>query len=186
MRSIIVSFPDNVLNAYKVIKNSTLITNNLLTDESIKEFQDTLNQAQPINDIDKTMFETFRLLYRSTIEFDRFIVKNKIKHLILWTESKSIVRHFNLYGLVYVKWNTDTNMYNCSLHKNSQETLERLKFNKLNNITYNRYNNTTNPTFNNTHNTHRSESNNSDQNIKPDDPNYGFKQQNSNRRYSRR
>lgn len=182
MRSIIVSFPDNVLNTYKVIKNSTLINNLELNDETIKEFQDTLNQAQPITDIDKTMFETFRLLYRSTIEFDRFIGKNKIKHLILWTESKSIVRHFNLYGLVYVKWNTDTNMYNCSLHKNAQETLERIKFNKINNIKYNQYNNTPNPMYN----THRSELSNSDQNIKIDDLNYGFKQQNSNRRYSRR
>jgi hypothetical protein len=119
------SFPSYIYNSYKNITHSSLYTSNDLTEETIKEFQDFLNGAQPTEN-DLTMFNTFRLLYRSTKDFDRFLIKNRLKHLILWTEAKSIVRHFNLYGLVYVKWNVENHQYECSRHKNFEETLQKI------------------------------------------------------------
>lgn len=108
--------PQYVFDTYKSIRNSNLISNKSLYDGSIEEFRDLLNKAQPRSEEDVQIRSLIQYLYRrNPNNFCRYLIKSRLSHLILWTESKCIVRHFGLRGIVYVKW--DNNSYECSLHR---------------------------------------------------------------------
>jgi hypothetical protein len=108
--------PQYVLDAYKDIRNSNLISNKSIYDGSIEEFCDLLNKAQPQSKEDVQIRSLIQYLYRrNPNNFCRYLIRSRLSHLILWTEAKCIVRHFGLRGIVYVKW--DTSEYKCSLHR---------------------------------------------------------------------
>jgi hypothetical protein len=110
--------PQKVYAAYKEIRESSLIANKTVTETNIVEFQQSLNNAQPSNENDYKSRSLIQYLYRKNpSNFYQFLVKSKLIHLILWTESKCIIRHFGLNGVVYVKWNHDNNEYECVVHK---------------------------------------------------------------------
>ena len=109
--------PQQVYNAYKEIRKSSLILNKTLDENNIAEFQSSLNKSQPSNDEESKTRSLIQYLYRKNpTNFCRFLVRSRLSHMILWTEAKCIVRHFGLSGIVYVKWNDIE--YECSLHKN--------------------------------------------------------------------
>ena len=109
--------PQQVYNAYKEIRESSLILNKTLDENNIAEFQSSLNKSQPSNDEESKTRSLIQYLYRKNpTNFCRFLVRSRLSHMILWTEAKCIVRHFGLSGIVYVKWNDIE--YECSLHKN--------------------------------------------------------------------
>jgi hypothetical protein len=108
--------PQYVLDTYKDIRNSNLISNKSIYDGSIEEFRDLLNKAQPQSKEDVQIRSLIQYLYRrNPNNFCRYLIRSRLSHLILWTEAKCIVRHFGLRGIVYVKWNSSE--YECSLHR---------------------------------------------------------------------
>ena len=110
--------PQNVYESYKAIRNSELILNKKLSEETIAELQKNLNASQPQTDNDHMTRSLLQYLYRKNpTNFCRFLMMSRLSHLILWTEAKCIVRHFGLQGVVYVRWND--NEYECSMHKNA-------------------------------------------------------------------
>lgn len=115
--------PQQVYDAYKEIRNSELILNKTLGEKNIAEFQASLNKSQPSNDEEAKSRSLIQYLYRKNpTNFCRFLVRSRLSHLILWTEAKCIVRHFGLRGIVYVKWNDHDHKYECSVHRNSNNT----------------------------------------------------------------
>ena len=109
--------PGYLVSSYNNIRNSKLITEKKLTEESVAEFQKYLNEAQPENATECNQRSLVQFLYRKNpMSFCKFLVKSRVNHLILWTESKYIARHFGLQGVVYIKWNE--NKYECSMHNN--------------------------------------------------------------------
>lgn len=114
--------PQYVYNSYKEIRDSELIRNKVLTDDSIASFQHSLNKSQPISDDEVKMRSFIQYLYRKNpTNFCKFLSRSKLNHLILWTEAKCIVMYFGLRGIVYVKWNDSE--YECSLHRNATNNL---------------------------------------------------------------
>jgi len=111
-----------VYDVYAEICNSDLILNKSINEKNIIEFQLLLNKSQPADgDLNNRLL--IQYLYRKNpTNFCRFLIRSKLSHLILWTESKCIVRHFGLGGVVYIKWND--NKYECSLHNNVNNNLE--------------------------------------------------------------
>jgi hypothetical protein len=113
--------PQQVYDTYTAIRNSPLLQTKTLTDETIMGFQQSLNAAQPQSDEEAMSRSLIQYLYRKNpVNFCRFLERSRLNHLILWTEAKCIVSHFNLRGVVYVKWNDDH--YECSLHRNRSNT----------------------------------------------------------------
>jgi hypothetical protein len=116
-RSFKLAPPQQVYDSYKAIRTSNLITHKSIDDKNIAEFQNHLNSSQPKTDDENMTRSLIQYLYRKNpTNFCRFLVRSRLSHLILWTESKCIVRHFGLQGIVYVKWNDQD--YECSLHRN--------------------------------------------------------------------
>lgn len=112
--------PQQVYDAYKSIRDSDLILNKTIDEKNIADFQTSLNASQPTNETEAQTRSLIQYLYRKNpTNFCRFLVRSRLSHLILWTEAKCIVRHFNLRGIVYVKWNDSE--YECSAHRNINE-----------------------------------------------------------------
>ena len=118
-----ISPPQKVFDAYKEIRDSALISNKTLNEQTIAEFQVSLNKAQPNNEDERNMRSLIQYLYRrNPTNFCQFLIRSRLSHLILWTEAKCIVIHFGLRSIVYIKWNN--NEYECSLHKNISNLIE--------------------------------------------------------------
>jgi hypothetical protein len=133
--------PQYVYDNYKQITSSALIAGRVLNDDSIAEFQQLLNYAQPQNERDSTMRSIVQYLYRKNPgNFCRFLTRSRLSHLVLWTEAKCIVRHFKLQNIVYVKWNSGS--YECSLHRQARHPAVQQTHDSISgNARYNRQNN---------------------------------------------
>lgn len=117
------SLPERIIESYEKIKNSDLILNKVLSEENIIEFQNNLNYAQPENDDELKMQSLVQYMYKANpINFIKFLLRSRLHHLILWTESKCIVKYFGIYGIVYIKW--DDNQYKCQMHKNADKNID--------------------------------------------------------------
>jgi hypothetical protein len=106
----------DLVGIYQQINETDLLSKMVLTDSSIEQFQNLLNQAISTESDDVHMRSAIQFLYRKNpSNFYRFLSRSKLEHLVLCTEAKCIVRHFGLRGLVYIKW--DETGYKCSTHK---------------------------------------------------------------------
>jgi hypothetical protein len=106
-------------NNYQRIRNCKLLVDKTLYDDNIEEFQQLLNESQPTTDQEMYQRSMVQFLYRKNpSDFCQFLARSGLNSFVLWTEAKSIVMHFGLKGVVYVKWDNDSNSYVCSLHKN--------------------------------------------------------------------
>lgn len=115
--------PQHLYDGFNTITSCPLLSENILTEETIREFEYLLNQAQPKNANEESVRSVIQYMYwKNPINFCRFLLRSKLSHLILWTDAKCIIRHFQLRGLVYVKWNEETNSYNCALYRNRRRT----------------------------------------------------------------
>jgi len=107
--------PKKVYDCYKAILACDLITKKALDTKYVAEFQNFLNESQPSNDEEHTTRSLIQFLYRKNPNnFIKFLIRSHLNHLILWTEAKCIVRHFDLQGVLYVKWNE--HQYDCNIH----------------------------------------------------------------------
>jgi hypothetical protein len=106
---------DKLLELYQIIQKSELVKLKIPTIKNVKLFEKNINKAQTIGYT--TGRQLTRCLYKcDSSAFIKYINKIKFHHLILWTESKNIVKFFNLEGVVYIKWTG--NNYVCSIHRN--------------------------------------------------------------------
>ena len=128
--------PKKVYDCYKAILACDLITKKALDTKYVAEFQNFLNESQPSNDEEHTTRSLIQFLYRKNPNnFIKFLIRSHLNHLILWTEAKCIVRHFDLQGVLYVKWNE--HQYDCNIHYNVNDA--RNSANNTNNVPRARY-----------------------------------------------
>jgi len=104
---------------YKKIRNCKLLTDKYLNNENIEEFQRILNDSQPLSEQDICQRNVVQFLYRrNPANFCQFLSRSGLNSFVLWTEAKSIVAHFGLRGILYIKWDNESSRYVCSIHKN--------------------------------------------------------------------
>ena len=106
-------------DCYKLVTKCKLVAGDT-SDDAITEFQTLLNNAQPVDDVEELAKRSVvKGMYYSNQEgFIRYIstTANRVSALILWTESKRIVKFFNLQGRVHLSWNDETNTYVAQKH----------------------------------------------------------------------
>lgn len=109
--------PKNLFENFNRIKYCDLVKNKNHTDDALHEFETCLNEAQPISDLDIQMELFTKNLYRGKPEMFVNLIKNRNSEcLVLWTESKQIVRFFQLYGFIYIQYDKDTRRYRVIKH----------------------------------------------------------------------
>jgi hypothetical protein len=115
------SLPKQLYDSYKQLRNCTLVRDKQVDEKSLLEFQTLLNAAQPLPADTTTCNyrDLVRMMYLSNkIGFLRYAgnSRNRVNALVLWTESKEIVRYFGLMGLVHLSWNVEAQAYMASKH----------------------------------------------------------------------
>ena len=91
------SLPKNLYTIYRALSNCTAVTTQVINDQTLLEFQTLVNQAQPnAADVEGNTQRAFTksLYYSNPIGFMHYITmtRNRVAALVLWTESKRIVR----------------------------------------------------------------------------------------------
>lgn len=92
---------------YMAIKSNNLVIKKDLSHANIKLFENLLNDSQPKSNFESNKKDFLRFLYKTDpSNFIKFLLSNNsLKHFILWTDTKQISQHFELEGIVYIKWN---------------------------------------------------------------------------------
>lgn len=106
-------------DCYKLVTKCKLVTGDT-SDDAIAEFQTLLNNAQPVDDAEELAKRSLTkgMYYSNQDGFIKYIstTSNRVSALILWTESKRIVKFFDLQGKVHLSWNDETNTYVAQKH----------------------------------------------------------------------
>ena len=103
------SLPKSLYDTYKELCKCSVVTGGSVTAESLAEFQTLVNKAQPtVDNVEGTHHRSLvKSMYLSNpVGFMQYVstFKNRVCALVLWTESKRIVRFFNLQGKVHLSW----------------------------------------------------------------------------------
>lgn len=113
------SLPKRLYDIYKSVSQCAAVTGTI-TDETLLEFQNLINSAQPTDNAEELTQRALvkSMYYSNPIGFIQYISlsKNRVGALILWTESKRIVRFFNLQGKVHLSWNSENQHYVAQRH----------------------------------------------------------------------
>lgn len=117
--------PPRLHKLYDTIRKLDLVLSKNFNDADMQTLEKCLNDACPKTPEEECMRSMFQVLYRrNPIEFCKFLVKSRLHHLMLWTESRTIAYHLKLNRIVHIKW--DGEKYVCNKHNkfNKNETAE--------------------------------------------------------------
>lgn len=114
--------PEFLLNAYDSICDSDIVKNKNITLSTIEEFVYYLNHSIPKK---YTPEYTIYLFNRTKYKVNRWkfikdIHDTPYKSMILWTNYKEILKHFDLVQRFYLKWDKETNQYIGDLYDPSK------------------------------------------------------------------
>jgi len=108
------SLPKRLYELGRAVADSHLVITQVASLENMAAFQDLLNQSFPVNEKEAAQRELVRSMYycnpRGFLQYIG-ISRNRVRALILWTESKSIARFFGLNKCVHISWHEETNKY---------------------------------------------------------------------------
>lgn len=113
------SLPKRIYELGREIANCDLVTQQNPTQENMTAFQNLLNQSWPVDTDEQAQRELVRGMYYSNpVGFMQYIStpRNRVRSLVLWTESKRIAKFFNLSGRVHISWDETTHSYNVVPH----------------------------------------------------------------------
>lgn len=122
------TIPKRVQNAYFQLKKSRLITKNEFDNDSILHFSKLLNSALPSNDYENIIYYLFKdLYYDEKHRFINYINNSNLQCLILYTDNKNIINHFNLSYKLYINWDKLNKVYivekyDSNIHKHLDDT----------------------------------------------------------------
>jgi hypothetical protein len=108
------SLPKRLYELGKAIASSDLVVSKVPSQDNMMAFQELLNQSYPLDEKEAAQREIVRSMYYcNPFGFLQYIgvSRNRVKALILWTESKRIARFFDVNKCVHISWNEETHSY---------------------------------------------------------------------------
>jgi len=105
------SLPQRLYDAFRTLSRTELVHDKVVSDNSLTEFQNLLNEAQPSNNEEIAQRSLVWGMYHSNpVNFMKYAGdrSSRVSAIVLWTESKRISQLFRLKGLAHVSWTADT------------------------------------------------------------------------------
>lgn len=104
--------PCNLQSNYYKLKKSRLILKNEIDSDSMSYFEVALNKALPKTEYEFNIYYFLKnLYYADKQKFYNFINNSSYECLVLYTDNISIVKHFDLFNKVFIKWNKEEKKY---------------------------------------------------------------------------
>ena len=112
------TIPKRIQNAYFQLHKSRLLSKSHLDNDAIQHFEKILNSSLPVNDYEQNIYYFVKdLYYDDPSKFLNYINNSNLQCLILYTNNKNIITHFNLQYKVYINWNTTEKKYIVEIYK---------------------------------------------------------------------
>lgn len=116
--------PEFLLNSYENLYSCELVRFKIINPDTIAEFVNILNTAIPKK---YTAEYTIYLFNRTKYKINRWkfikdINDSPYKSMVLWTNYKEILRHFDLVQKFYLKWDKELNIYTGDLYDPTKHT----------------------------------------------------------------
>lgn len=130
------NYQTKLIKMYNKIMNLNILTN--ITDENLKLLEKILNSCLPKNTEEKTIYYFVKDLYYIDKEnFLKYISNTENIHLMLITDNKSMMNHFNLNEKVFIGWNNEYKKYFVSKYVKKELIInEKYVDDNLNDIIY--------------------------------------------------
>jgi hypothetical protein len=121
------TIPKRIQNAYFQLHKSRLLSKGHLDNDAIKHFEKILNSSLPVNDYEQNIYYFVKdLYYDDPSKFLNYINNSNLQCLILYTNNKNIITHFNLQYKVYINWNTKEKKYIIEIYKSKNSSSNTL------------------------------------------------------------
>jgi len=111
------SMPQRIYDLGVALSKTALVQSKTASAENMQEFQTLLNQSWPVDEVEQAHRTLTRSMYFANKSgFMRYASnpENRVRCLILWTESRQIAAHYRLMGVVHIGWSDDTHSYTVS------------------------------------------------------------------------
>jgi len=106
------TIPKRIQNAYFQLKKSRLILKEEYDDEAIIHFEKLLNSSLPVSEYENNIYYLIKdMYYNDKNKFINYIKNSNLECLILYTDNKKIINHFNLLYKLYINWNKEEKKY---------------------------------------------------------------------------
>jgi hypothetical protein len=125
------TIPKRIQNSYFQLHKSRLLSKGHLDNDAIKHFEKILNSSLPVNDYEQNIYYFVKdLYYDDPSKFLNYINNSNLQCLILYTNNKNIITHFNLQYKVYINWNTAEKKYIVEIYKSKNSSSNTLSSEK--------------------------------------------------------
>jgi len=112
------TIPKRIQNAYFQLHKSRLLTKGHLDNDAIMHFEKILNSSLPANNYEQNIYYFVKdLYYDDPSKFLNYINNSNLQCLILYTNNKNIISHFNLQYKTYINWDPKEKKYIVELYK---------------------------------------------------------------------
>ena len=106
------TIPKRIQNSYFQLKKSRLIVKEEYDDEAIIHFEKLLNSSLPVSEYENNINYLIKdMYYNDKNKFINYIKNSNLECLILYTDNKKIINHFNLLYKLYINWNKEEKKY---------------------------------------------------------------------------
>jgi hypothetical protein len=111
------TLPKRLQNAYFQLRKSRVIKKQEYDNDAIEHFEKLLNSCLPISDYESHLYYFIKdMYYDNKVKFIEYINESNLQPLILYTDNKNIIKHFNLQYKLYINWDKTENKYIVKLY----------------------------------------------------------------------
>ena len=110
---------------YSRITKSSLVNSGDVSEQSMGHFQRLLNSVQPVSESEmacKTMLR--RMKDGNRFGLSMFLKNRNSAHLVQWLDALTIVQHFKIQNLIFLKWDKNTQVFIVSPLRPREQELE--------------------------------------------------------------
>jgi hypothetical protein len=95
---------NRIVRVFSRMKSSLLVREHDISEDSLCEFEDLLNDSSPRGNEEFRLFEFYRYLYKNTnYRYVRTLTSGKKDYLVLWTDHRNVARFFQIDDIVIIR-----------------------------------------------------------------------------------
>lgn len=110
-------FRQRLQECYKNVRNSDLVRNKKVSEETMNYVVENINNALPKNDNELDNMKTVKTLFHGEPNVFKALLKSGDARFVFYTNSITIVDHFKISRLVRLNWDSDKHLYSMEEFK---------------------------------------------------------------------
>ena len=114
--------PKSLVNGYNSLRRSRAVVKKDNDEKALTYFQNFLNNSQPQGNEEKVLHRFVRgLYYENKRKFLFFIRYTSFECLVLWTETRAIMKFLGVEGIINIRWQNESRTFQVMEFQNKRE-----------------------------------------------------------------